>query len=105
MDDAAFRAGLSAELRRLDVAAALFVEGAGKAVARDAAKRSPRRTGRLSRSWSSETGRDARGPYADIGSEGAFYVNLVEFGSSRAGARPMLRPALENLTINVAVFR
>lgn len=53
------------------------------------------RTGRLRGSITWRLGRDARGPYADVGTN-VFYGPFVEMGTSRMSARPYLRPALES---------
>lgn len=41
-------------------------------------------------------GRDREGFYCDVGpNKGAFYLAFVEWGTSKLGARPFLRPAIE----------
>lgn len=79
---------------------AIRVESAAKSSMGKVAPPSPEghapatRTGRLIGSITWRLGRDALGPYADVGSA-VLYAPYVELGTSRMKARPYLRPALE----------
>ena len=80
----------------MEDAAAREVARVGEEVARDAASRAPRRTGRLAGSIRSVAGRDSDGAYADV-EVGSFLGHFWEFGTSKLAARPFLRPALERV--------
>lgn len=69
--------------------AAIQVEGNAKRLA-------PVDTGRLRSSITHEVGRDGRGLYGSVGSDGA-YAMYQEFGTRYVPAHPFLRPALDRL--------
>jgi len=53
-------------------------------------------TGRLRASYTWRIGRDARGPYVEIGTD-VLYAPFLEFGTRKMAARPHLRPAVNEL--------
>lgn len=59
------------------------------------------RTGLLRSSITWRPGIDAESPYVDVGSA-VEYAAFVELGTSRMGARPYLRPALEAARVTTA---
>ena len=65
----------------------------GIRVERIAKKLCPVDTGRLRSSITHALGRDSRSIYCDVGTD-VEYAPYVEFGTSRQGAQPYLRPAL-----------
>lgn len=53
-------------------------------------------TGRLRASYAWRTGKDAGGPFVEVGSN-VEYAPFLEFGTRRMAARPHLRPAVNEL--------
>lgn len=93
IDDAAFLANLRRAVARLEVAGEAGLQVLALQVQNAARRRCPVDTGRLRSSISHRLGRDARGPYAEVGTN-VQYAPFVEFGTRRAAAQPYLRPAL-----------
>lgn len=72
--------------------------GAG-VIVKEAKRLAPRRTGQLRKSIVAVKGRDARPEQRTVvvgfKKPGRRYAHLVEFGTSKAAAKPFLRPALD----------
>lgn len=94
VDDEAFKAGLVAALRRVQLRTEGQLVQLGLAVQNEARKLCPVDTGRLRASiQSSGLQRDTRGAYVQVGTN-VFYAGFVEFGTRRSPAQPYMRPAL-----------
>jgi HK97 gp10 family phage protein len=65
----------------------------GYRVQSEARKLCPVDTGRLRASIDVKSGRDARGPYVEVGTN-VDYGPFVEYGTSKSAAQPYMRPAL-----------
>lgn len=93
-DDTAFRKGLAAAMRSLQLRTERDLVVLGLRVQNGARTRCPVDTGRLRSSIaSSGLQRDSRGAYVEVGTV-VFYAGFVEFGTRRMAAQPYLRPAL-----------
>lgn len=92
IDDRAFHAGLERALSRHARTAEVVVGEVGREVADATRRAAPKRTGRLRRGISSHTGRDRRGPFAQVDVE-PFYASFIEFDPGRAFFRPALEQA------------
>lgn len=92
-DDAAFSRGLGEALKRLGIRTEQDLQRVGIRVQNRARQNCPVDTGRLRSSIQHKMGRDARGPFVEIGTN-VEYAADVEFGTSRNRAQPYLRPAV-----------
>lgn len=87
-------AGLRALLQGVGIAEAL--QRVGDQVAERAAQAAPKRTGEGAASIHAESVIDATGLHVRVGWDSDhWYMLFSEVGTSRAAARPFLRPALE----------
>lgn len=93
LDDAAFRAALPVALAAIRLRTEADLSRLGLIVQNEARKLCPVDTGRLRSSIQHQPGRDARGPYVDVGTN-VEYAPFVEYGTSRTWAQPYMRPAL-----------
>lgn len=101
MDATGFLLGLQAAVARMEVNGEKGLARVGLRVQNAARQLCPVDTGRLRSSIVSQPGRDARGPYVDVGTN-VEYAPFVEFGTSRAPAQPFLRPALAEVAGYIA---
>jgi HK97 gp10 family phage protein len=98
VDDAAFLAGLKEALKDFDRQAEQIVQEVGDKVVSLAQSYAPRgATGELAASIGSQPGRDAKGPYVEVGTFNPPADRrdfFQEFGTSVMRAHPFMRPAL-----------
>jgi HK97 gp10 family phage protein len=93
IDDAAFRRALPAAMDRVVLRTVADLSRLGLMVQNEARLRCRVDTGRLRSSIQHTPGRDARGPYVDVGTN-VEYATFVEYGTSRMAPQPYMRPAL-----------
>lgn len=93
LDDAAFRAALPRALERITVRSEADLQRLGIRVQNEARRLAAVDTGRLRSSIQHVPGRDARGPYVDVGTN-VQYAPFVEYGTIHSAPQPFMRPAL-----------
>lgn len=93
VDDAEFIRGLEQAVAELHIRTEQGLQRFGMEVANRAKQFCPVDTGRLRASIGIEPGKDAQGPYVDVGTS-VTYGPYVEYGTSKARAQPFMRPAL-----------
>jgi HK97 gp10 family phage protein len=93
LDPAAFMASLRSALARLVIETEADLWAFGMTAQNLARLYAPVDTGRLRSSIQVTRGRDATGPFLDIGTN-VSYAAFVEFGTRYMAAQPYLRPAL-----------
>jgi HK97 gp10 family phage protein len=97
LDDKAFLARLTSAVHQLELDGARGLEAVAIDVVGRAKELTPVDTGRLRASETYEMGADARGPYADVGTNVTYSV-YVEFGTVHMAPQPAWRPALLEAT-------
>lgn len=93
VDSAAFLSGLTRAVEALELRSERDLARVGLRVQNAARSFCPVDTGRLRSSIQYVPGRDALGPFFDVGTN-VEYAPFVEYGTSRTRAQPFLRPAL-----------
>lgn len=106
INEAEYRALISGPVVKDLIRRAIRVEAQAKLNASQPAPSVPGsgpavRTGLLRSSITWRPGLDAQSPYVDVGTA-VEYAAFVEIGTSRMGARPYLRPALEAARVTTA---
>lgn len=93
IDARAFVEGAARQYREFKTDGEEYVESVANQVAQTARSLAPVRTGRLASSINVISGADARGPYADVGTN-VEYAIFVEFGTYKDRAQHFMLPAL-----------
>lgn len=89
-----FAGALYAWERRKSAAIGALVTRTAEAIAEDAARSAPKRTGRLRESIAADVERALTELVGDVVA-GVFYARMVELGTAKLSARPFLFPAWE----------
>lgn len=92
-DDRAWKRALRRTIDRVELRTVADLQRLAIRVQNDARTMVPVDTGRLRASIQHVMGEDARGPYADVGTN-VQYAPFVEYGTQRQAAQPYMRPAL-----------
>lgn len=88
-----WRKALRDAVAKIELRSTADLQRVAIAVQNEARQLCPVDTGRLRSSIQHVMGEDARGPYADVGTN-VVYAPYVEYGTSRQAAQPYMRPAL-----------
>lgn len=80
-----------------------YLNGIADQMAKEVARRAPVSTGALRSSIQSSVEATAKGYVAKVsaGSRKAFYWHMIEFGTSRNGAHPFIRPGVQTVLSRV----